>query len=106
MIKERFFENAVIFDLDSNGDNYNSFKKSIEYVKKQDISNVKYNGGFDTEWFYFEYINIPTKITYSGFFGTELRIEKELLSESDLSKVRKLALDIYNFIHNNSSPQI
>jgi hypothetical protein len=105
MIKERVFEGVIIFDIDSNGDNYESFKKSIEYLKsKKEITNSKYSGGFDTEHFSFEYLNIICKLTYSGFFGTELRVDKELLTESDLPKVRQWALEIYNFIHNNESP--
>lgn len=58
MIKERIHDGFVILDIDSNGDNYESFKKSVEYFKMKVILKSKYYGGFDTERFYFEYLNI------------------------------------------------
>ncbi len=103
MIKERNHDGFVIFDIDSNGDNYESFKMSVEYFKMKAISKSKYYGGFDTERFYFEHLNIPCEITYTGFFGTELRV-KEQLSEPDLQKVRHWSEEIYKAVHNNESP--
>lgn len=100
MIKERIFKGLRIFSIDSNGDNYMSFKLSCEYFQNKDILNPNYQGGFDTERFKFTYLKISCELVYSGFFGTELRVNKDL-SMSDLSKVRQWAEDIFNFIHNN-----
>lgn len=46
---------------------------------------------------------ITIKILCSNWDGTELRVDKELLSESDLNKVRKWAEEIYNYVHDNEA---
>ena len=97
MIKERIFQGYMIFDIDSNGDNYKAFKSSCEYFEKKDIVNPKYRGGFDTERMNFEYLGIACELTYSGFFGTELKVD-ENLQYSELAKVRQWVEEIYNYI--------
>jgi hypothetical protein len=99
MIKERIYDGFKIFDIDSNGDNYESFKIGMRFFEEKGVLNSKYRGGFDTERFYFEYFDISSELTYSGFLGTELRISMKY-SESDISRVRQWAEEIYNFIHN------
>jgi len=102
MIKERNFEGFRIYDIDSNGDNYQSFKMSIEYLSSKEIVNSNYSGGFDSERLNFQYLGITFELTYSGFFGTELKVS-DSLSDSEFSKVRQLAEEIYNQILNNES---
>ncbi|RRJ86690.1 hypothetical protein EG240_15895 [Paenimyroides tangerinum] len=101
------YSKELVFILDEDGDNYSSFDKAIEYIDKnthntsRDFKHDFIDGGNG----FFIIDGITIKISCTNWDGTELRIEKDLLSESDLFKVRKLALEIYNFIHNNSSPQ-
>jgi hypothetical protein len=104
-MKERVFENNLIFELDSNGDNYESFKKAVEIIRSlPGFREQKYHlGFFDDALLCCNCDGVDVKLEYSGFMGTELKVADNTI-ESDLYKVRQWALEIYNFIHNKKSP--
>lgn len=101
------YSKEQVFILDEDGDNYSSFDKAIEFINKITFDSqrrIKHdfidggNGVFIKD-------GITIKIYCSNWDGTELRVDKESLSETDLSKVRQWALEIYYFIHNNEVSQ-
>lgn len=96
------YDKRIIFNIDDNGDNFESFNSSVDFIKQNFVVDIikYYPGGWDTSYFYFRIDGIELKLIFRDFGGTELNVS-ENLSESDLSKVRQLAIDIYNFIHNN-----
>lgn len=109
-MKEYFstYSKEQVFVLDDDGDNYSSFDLAIKAIKENIMSssqNIKHDfldGGSG----YFVKDGITVKISCSNWDGTELRVEGEILTELELQKVRQWALEIYNAIHNNESPQI
>lgn len=99
------YSKEQVYILDQDGDNYSSFEKAIEFIEKNTSDserNIKHDfidGGIG----FFIKDGITIKILCSNWDGTELRVDKELLSESDLNKVRKWAEEIYNYVHNNEA---
>ena len=97
------YSKEQVFILDENGDNYSSFDKAIEFIKKntpdskQNIKHDFLDGGRG----FFINDGIKIKISCSNWDGTELRVDKELITESDLQKVRQCAEEIYKYIHDN-----
>lgn len=99
-MRERNYKGFLIFDIDNNGDNYESFQKAVKlFREKYDIREIKYYSGFfDDAEFHFIIENINLKIDYSGFMGTELKAI-ENITLFDLQKVRQWAEEIYKAIH-------
>lgn len=108
-MKEYFstYSKEQVFILDEDGDNYKSFEIAIEVIKelivpsehnfKQDFLDAG-NGFFIKD-------RIKVKIACSNWDGTELRVDKDQLSEFDMSKVRQWAEQIYEAVHKKQSPR-
>jgi hypothetical protein len=94
------------FILDEDGDRLTSFDVAFDYIKNNlnPISCECKHDFFDGAIGFFIKDNIKVNIVCSNWFGTEIRIPENELLDSDLSKVRQWAEEIYNFIHNNESP--
>lgn len=95
------YSKEQVFILDEDGDNYSSFDKALEFINKSTLDaepKIKHdfidggNGAFIRD-------GINIKISCSNWDGTELRVNKALLTESDLQKVRQWAEEIYDYIH-------
>lgn len=104
-MKEYFstYAKEQVFILDEDGDNYSSFDKAIEAIKnitlpsEQNFKHDFIDGGNG----YFVKEGIRLKITCSNWDGTELRVDKDALTDLELSKVRQWAEEIYKEIHKN-----
>lgn len=104
-MKEYFstYSNEQVFILDEDGDNYISFEKAIDAIKKimQSSENNFKHDFLDGGNGFFIKDGVKVKITCSNWDGTELRVNINSLSDSELSKVRQWAEEIYNEMHNN-----
>lgn len=106
-MKEYFstYSKEHVFVLDEDGDNYMSFDKAIEAIKKmtrpseQNFKHDFLDGGVG----FFIKEGVRMKIACSNWDGTELRVYKDELSEVDLSKVRQWDKEIYKDIHNKET---
>lgn len=100
-MRERTYKGFLIFDIDSNGDNYTSFEKAVDIIRSLSVFNEQkyYSGFFDDALLWFNYDGIDIKLGYSGFMGTELKVD-ESLDNKKLQKVRQLSERIYKAIHN------
>lgn len=101
-MKEYFstYSKEHVFILDEDGDNYSSFDKAIDIIKKNIHplkKNIKHDF-FDGGSGFFIKDDIKVKIICSNWDGTELRVN-EYINKEDLDKVRKWAREIYNEIH-------
>jgi uncharacterized lipoprotein NlpE involved in copper resistance len=104
-MRERIYNGLLIFDIDANGDNYTSFETAVEKIRELSVFNEQkyYSGFFDDALLWGECDGIDIKLEFSGFMGTELKVSEKLI-ESDLSKVRHWAEEIYKAVQNNESP--
>jgi hypothetical protein len=104
-MRERIYKGFLIFDLDNDGDNYCSFEKAVKIIRRLPVYNEQkyYSGFFDDALLWCNCDGIDIKLEYSGFMGTELKVDGNL-DNNKLSKVRQLAVEIYKEIHNNESP--
>jgi hypothetical protein len=101
-MKEYNYENKVVIIIDGDGDSFEVYQKSVDYINKYinpNISDFK-NGFWGESGGYFIKDEITVYLEYSNWNGTVLRVDE---SVSDLSKVRKWAEDIYNEIHKNET---
>lgn len=100
-MRERFYKGRLIIDIDSNGDNFSSFEKEVEVIRRLPLfKEEKYSlGFFDEATLWGNCDGIDFKLEFSGFLGTELIVD-ENLKESELIKIRQLAKKIYSYIHN------
>ena len=99
------YSKEQVFILDEDGNNYSSFDKAIEFINKNTLDSeprIKHDF-IDGGTLVFIKDGITIKISCSNWNGTELRVHKESFTESELSKIRQLTEDIYNFM-NNSFP--
>ena len=101
-MKEYIHENKLVFVIDEDGDSYEVFQRSIDYIQKiinPSEDNFK-NGYWDESRGYFIKDNIYVHLEYSNWTGTTLRVDE---NNGDLSQVRQWAQDIYNTVNNNNS---
>ena len=104
-MKEYIFENKISFLIDEDGDSFESFHKSLQFVQlkikpeEYQFQNPFWNGSNG----YFIKDNITVYLEYSNWTGTVLRVD-ENLGDIDLQKVRQWAEEIYKAVHNNESP--
>jgi hypothetical protein len=101
-MKSRTWENDLIFDIDSDGDNYTSFKTARTYIlNKPGITDIRDRPGFfDDALLGFSYSGIAFRLEYSGFMGTELKCAAKL-SKEETEKAMKFALEIEAVITNS-----
>ena len=104
-MRERTYKGFLILDLDNDGDNYTSFEKAVEKIRSLPTFNEQkyYSGFFDDALLWFNCDGIDIKLEYSGFMGTELKVD-ENLDRIKLQKVRQWAEQIYKAIHENETP--
>lgn len=100
-------KNRLSFIIDPNEDNHESFSKSklLIETKFPQLQVLEFNPPF---WehgnFVFKIDEIRIELFFTSYFGgTEINIDNSY-SEGTKDKVRLLALEIYNFIHNIKSP--
>ena len=101
-MKEYNHEKKLVFVIDEDGDSFEVFKQSENYIQNvisPSDNNFK-NGYWDESSGYFIKDNIRVNLEYSNWSGTTLRVDENI---GDLSKVRQWAQDIYNAAHNNNS---
>lgn len=93
-------DNRIVFNIDDNGDNFDSFQKSVDFIKqifKPKISEY-YPGGWDTSYLYFSIDGIEIKLIFRDFGGTDLSISEDC-SESEIFKVSQWAYQIYQEVN-------
>lgn len=78
-MRERVFEDRFIIDVDNNGDNYESFTRSVEFIRQEfNISEVEFKESFfDDAHFHFYLNQVLIKLTFSGFMGTEIEVSND-----------------------------
>ena len=97
--------NKMIFVIDDDADHFESFGKSVEYLKnKYQIKIIEYYpGGWNISYLKFEIDDIYMKLSFTDYFGgTDLQVDANL-KERELEKAHKLADEIYNEIHKNKT---
>ena len=96
--------NELTIILDGDGDNYESFEKSVSFIRSNYSVEEKkyYSGFFDDALFHFEYQSTFIKVIFSGFMGTEIHVSN---NDTDMGKdiLREIASNILNFISNYST---
>ena len=69
-MRERTYKGFLIFDIDSNGDNYTSFEKAVDIIRSLSVFNEQkyYSGFFDDAllWFNYDGIDIKLGISFHG----------------------------------------
>lgn len=98
-MKQRIYKGECIFEIDPNGDNYESFNKVVEYLIRLNVHVVDYYPGFfDFSYFKFEYLGIIFNLEYSGFSGTELKMS-DTIEINDNSVFDNFLNDINNIVN-------
>lgn len=100
MIKDYIYDNRITFVIDPDGDNFESFQKSLLYIQNQikpDENYLKY-GYWEEASGHFIKDGIKVYLEYTNWFGTNLKVDINI-SDYSLLKVRQWAEDIYNEIH-------
>jgi len=94
------FNERLIFNIDDNSDNFDSFEKSVKYIKANlNIEITKYYaGGWDISYLYFKNEGIDFELLYRDFGGTELSVNEDL-SKPEILKAHQIANDIYNAVN-------
>lgn len=79
------YNGRVIFNIDSNGDNFESFKTAVGWVREQnaDIKDT-YLGGWDTSFIKFKLCGIEVEIWFRDFGGTELSVQDSFNLDLDI----------------------
>lgn len=100
------YNGRLVFNIDDDSDNFESFSIAVEFLKSnKNISITKYYaGGWDVSYLNFIIDGIELELLFRDFGGTELSV-KDNISESEKSKVRQWAEEIYSVVHNTESPQ-
>lgn len=102
-MRNYIYNKRLVFNIDENSDNFDSFKKSVAYIKQYlNVEITKYYaGGWNVSYLYFKDEGIEFELLYRDFGGTELSVN-ENLPTNEILKAHKLANDIYNIVHNGS----
>jgi hypothetical protein len=95
-MNERIFEGQLFFEIDGDGDHFNSFETCRKQIAESpDVKLIEYRPGFfDDSCLTFLYKEITLKLEYSGFMGTELKCDASLQPDK-LSVVRDFAGELY-----------
>ena len=104
MMKEYIHENNLCLLLDEDGDSFESFQKSVDFIESKinpEVKEFKF-GYWDESSGHFIKDKITVCLEYSNWTGTVIRVSEDY-SELELQKVRQWALEIYNLIHDNKS---